>query len=147
MIINDTRGQGLQRLISTLRDMGRKKVYVGVTKSTNGSRGNALIAMVHEFGSPSKNIPARSFLRSTVLEQADKYAQIIGETIPNAVASGMSIEDAYAGLGTVAMNDVKRKIANGPFAPLKDTTVKRKGSSKPLIDDGDLRKSIKYEVR
>lgn len=146
-IIRNTNGAGLERLKGFITDLTNEKVVVGVTSGTNGVRGNALIAMVHEFGSPSKGIPERSFLRSTVLEQADKYAKIIAETIPQAINGGMSEHDAYSRLGTVAMNDVKMKIASGEFAPLSQKTIDRKGSSKPLIDTGALRQSITFEVR
>ena len=147
MILKNTAREGLQKLIKHIDSLKKQDVYVGVTASSNGMRGNALIAMVMEYGSPVNKIPARSFLVSTIVENGDKYAKIIAETIPQAIKNGMSKEDAYARLGTMAMNDVKLKIVNGPFTPLKDATVKRKGSSKPLVDTGALRQSITWEVR
>ena len=148
-ILKDTKGNGLHKLEAFLKGMQGHKLYVGVTKSSN-SRGkdgksNALIAYVHEFGI---GVPERSFLRSTVLEQAKKYAQIQRDNIIPAIKSGtMTADEAYRRLGIVASNDVKAKMVNGPFTPLKQQTVDRKGSSKPLIDTGELRQSITYEVR
>jgi len=81
MIIRNTNGKGLARLITYLKELNKERVYVGVPRSSNGIRGNAMIAMVHEFGSMANNIPERSFLRSTVLEQADKYARIFATNI------------------------------------------------------------------
>ena len=147
MILKNTAKNGIKNLINQIEHLKKREVYVGVTSSSNGFRCNALIAMVMEYGSPVNKIPARSFLVSTIVENGDKYAKIIAETIPQAIKNGMSKEDAYARLGTMAMNDVKLKIVNGPFTPLKDATVKRKGSSKPLIDTGALRHSITFEVR
>ena len=37
-------------------------------------------------------------------------------------------------------------IVNGGFEPNKESTVKRKGSSKPLIDTGTMRNAVSYEV-
>ncbi|WP_252715295.1 hypothetical protein [Acinetobacter junii] len=49
-------------------------------------------------------------------------------------------------LGMQAAADVQMYMVNGKFAPLKAKTIKRKGSSKPLIDTGQLRQSITYKV-
>jgi len=144
-IVKNTNGEGLKNLREHIGKLAQGKVLVGVPRSSNGARGNAYIAMIHEFGLGHN--PERSFLRSTVYEQADKYAKIIAETIPQAVKSGMSERDAYARLGTIAVNDVKMKIGSGPFAPLSQATIDRKKSSKPLIDTGALRQSISYEIR
>ena len=47
----------------------------------------------------------------------------------------------------IARNAVVRKINKGPFTPNAPATVKRKGSSQPLIDTGNLRKSITFVIR
>lgn len=148
-ILKSTNGKGLQRLQDFLEAMGDSKVYVGVNKDTNGRGkgevGNALIAFVHEFGI---GVPERSFLRSTIIENAEKYRKIQVDNILPAIASGtLTADEAYRRLGLVVSNDVKLKMANGNFTPLNQKTIDRKGSSKPLIDTGELRQSITYEVR
>lgn len=147
MIIRNTEGRGLARLKKYINQLASDRVFVGVPRSANGARGNAMIAFVHEFGSIANGIPERSFLRSTVLEQADKYAKIVMQKIPEAIKSGTNARDAYSMLGTIAMNDVKLKIASGDFAALAPATIRRKKSSKPLIDTGNLRQSISYEIK
>lgn len=151
MIIRNTATKKLGEIVGLLKDLEKAKVVVGVTAATNGRDGglsNAMIAAVHEFGSPAQGIPERSFLRSTVTENADKYAKMEAEKVKEAIASGrMSTYDAYSVIGNEAMNDVKLKIANGPFKALDEKTVERKGSSKPLIDTGALRQAITFEVR
>ncbi len=42
---------------------------------------------------------------------------------------------------------VKEKITEGIPPPLRETTIARKGSSKPLIDTGTLRASITHKVK
>lgn len=145
MIIKNTQGKGLEALKEHIGELVKERVFVGVPRSSNGARGNALIGMVHEFG--LGNNPERSWLRSTMTEQSSKYAKLIAETIPESIKSGMSAYDAYSRLGTLAVNDVKIKLASGEFVALKQATIDRKGSSKPLIDTGNLRQSINYEIR
>lgn len=148
-IIKSTKGKGLQRLIGLLKGMSESQVFIGVTKDTNArpdGGSNAVIGMVHEFGSPANNIDERSHLRATIIENGSKYSKMVADDIPKAIKNGMSSYDAYSVLGTQAMNDVKLKIASGNFKALKEATEKRKGSTKPLIDTGAYRNSITYRV-
>lgn len=54
-------------------------------------------------------------------------------------------------IGNYGASEVKKGIVSGApggqtFAPLSPLTIMRKGSSKPLIDKGDLLGSISYKV-
>ena len=53
----------------------------------------------------------------------------------------------YEKIGIIIVNDIKTTMVTGNFTPLKSSTIKAKGSTKPLIDTGELRNSISYEVR
>lgn len=139
----------MSRLQNYLDELNKSKVYVGVTKDKNqrekGEATNALIAYVHEFGI---GVPERSFMRSTIIENAQKYQKINRDNILPAIRSGtLTAEECYRRLGTIAQSDMQQKIVNGSFKPLKEETIKRKGSTKPLIDTGALRQSITYEVK
>ncbi|MDF7681191.1 hypothetical protein PT300_11600 [Enterobacteriaceae bacterium ESL0689] len=50
-------------------------------------------------------------------------------------------------MGEKLAGEVKRKIQSGIAPPLDPKTIARKGSSRPLIDTGNLLQSITYEVR
>lgn len=139
-------------------------VYVGIRQGKGAEHDAdsdvtlAEYATENEFG--TAKIPERSFLRSTMDEQAEKYqgmiAQAVTTTIDNARGS-TSVVRGFVGLGgfrtalerlgVVAVGDVKRKIVTGPFTPNSPVTIARKGSSRPLIDTGRLRNSIESEVR
>lgn len=68
---------------------------------------------------------------------------------PAKIAAG--VNQAAARVGNYGVSEVKRGIISGSpggeaFAPLSSFTIARKGSSKPLIDKGDLVGSITYQV-
>ena len=68
---------------------------------------------------------------------------------PSHLSAG--IQQAAARVGNYGASQVKKGIASGApdgqtFAPLSPATVARKGSSKPLIDKGDLVGSVTYQV-
>lgn len=69
------------------------------------------------------------------------------ETIIRGVILGKQpAQDGLNQIGNYIEGLVKKKIKNGPFVPLSPATINRKGSSKPLIDTGHLRQSIRYII-
>lgn len=68
---------------------------------------------------------------------------------PSRIAAG--VRQAAARVGNYGASDVKKGIVSGApggqkFIPNSSLTTSRKGSSKPLIDKGDLVGSITYQV-
>lgn len=90
-------------------------------------------------------IPQRSFLRATVDEKKTEISKLATNAVKS-VIEGADPEAAMriVGLGVEGM--VKKKITTGPFAPNAPSTVKRKRSSRPLIDTGHMRQSIRYNI-
>lgn len=144
------KGAGLKVLEARIREMGKKKVVVGVPAATNDVRddglSNATIAAAHEFGVPG-HIPERSFLRSTLNENKDKATKLLIRELKGDISQGDFSGRAFAIVGENLSGEVKRKIQSGIEPALDPETVRRKGSSKPLIDTGNLLQSITYEVR
>jgi hypothetical protein len=50
-------------------------------------------------------------------------------------------------IGMRVVGDIQDRISDGIPPPNSPITIARKGSSKPLIDSGQLRQSISFEVR
>lgn len=105
---------------------------------------NAELAAVHEFGTIDGHIPERSFLRSTIDENAEKYHDFAKALHLKVIEGKITTTDALGLFGARVVADVKRKLQAGIDPPLADSTVDRKGSSKPLIDTGALINSITW---
>jgi len=142
-------GDGLKRLQASAKQLeGKPRVKIGVLGS--GYHGpdltNAELAAIHEFGAPRANIPERSFLRGT-FDAKNREWQKFAEKLLKAIAAGRIDADQALGLlGERAVADVRKTIRNGIAPPLKAATVRRKGSSKPLIDTGRLLQSISWSI-
>ena len=148
--------QNYKELVNTFKKLKKKKtVVVGVlgskaTERKRGSDGDVTVVDVaswNEFG--TDKIPARSFLRSTYEQDKAKFLGIISR-LRNEIALGkMDIKKALSIVGEYAQAQVQKKITDGgdPFIPNTPTTAVKKGSTSPLIDTGQLRQSIRYEVR
>jgi hypothetical protein len=91
-------------------------------------------------------IPERSFIRSTIDEHAEQYHELVKKLAGMVIDGKMMTRQALGLLGARVVADIKRRIQRGIDPPLKQATIDRKHSSKPLIDKGQLLNSITHEV-
>ena len=120
------------------KDVARKNGADGMT--------NAEVGAIHEFG--TLKLPIRSFLRMPIHQNSEK---IVAETAAGSekmVAAGDKV-GLLKKLGTSAQGFVLDAFATGGFGNWKknaDSTIKRKGSEAPLIDKGELRRAVSFQV-
>ena len=89
----------------------------------------------------------RSFIRSTCDAKRHEHLRLIN-TLQNRIIDGkIDIKQALGVLGSVVEKDIVQAINHGIEPDLKPATIKRKKSSKALIDTGRLKGSISHEVR
>ena len=151
MIIQTEHNGGLKGLLERFREIGKPKVFIGVPASKNGMHEGginmATLLALHVLGAPSRGIPQRDPLRPPLIANAQRYSDLLALGLKNALADGTDPKLVYEKIGIVATNDVYDYFVTGNFKPLSEKTIKAKGSSKPLLDTGELRNSISYEVR
>ncbi len=94
------------------------------------------VAIYNEFG--TENIPARPFLR-TAQNNAIKRANNL---VQNRLSEGTTVDDLCKELGVLLATQIKNEINRGQWTPNASSTVRQKGSSKPLIDTGTMRSSV-----
>ena len=146
-VLKDIDPKALDRLRQRLVGDNRV-VNVGVPEGKREEDGTpvAMIAAVHEFGSPSQGIPERPFLRVAVQRNRQKYVRLNRINLVKMLRGQATVEQALGQLGEMAKGDVQTEIRSGEFTPLKEATIKRKGSSRPLIDTGQMVQSIAWEL-
>jgi hypothetical protein len=99
-------------------------------------------------GSPLWHAVPRPFLEPGV----DAVKNLIAEEFKAALTSA-SQGNAQAGVrhmeraGQIAENSVRNRFSREYLAPNREATIRMKGSSQPLIDTGELRKSIRWVRR
>lgn len=156
--VTDT-DRGARALAESLRALGKARVRVGVladapkkTGTRTGKRGRQIqqaatlaeVAAAHEFGTAT--IPQRSFIRATVDLKAAVIAAEQEKLAAQVVDSKITPEVAMERLGAAVQGMVQTRIAEGIGPALKPATVARKGSDKQLVDTGQLRSSVTYQV-
>ena len=151
MIIRTEHNGGLKGFLERFKEIGKPKVYIGVPASKNGMHEGginmATLLALHVLGAPSRGIPQRDPLRPPLIANAQRYTDLLAIGLKNSLSDGTDPKLVYEKIGIVATNDVKDYFITGNFKALSEKTIKAKGSSKPLIDSGELRGAITYEVR
>lgn len=114
---------------------------------------NAMIGYLMENGSPAQNLPARPHVVPGIREAQDQIAKTYRDGGRAVIEGRVKDPDIiHNAVGLIAENSIKRKITNGPFAPLAPSTLaarKRKGRTgeKPLLDTGQYRRAVTHVIR
>ena len=122
------------------------------SETTASTISNVAIGIAHEYGvkggkSGGWKVPPRSFLwmplSMYLMDKVNEKASVINRHLNMG-----DVKSCYDLLGVIGENVVQDAFKNsGPGWPkLKQITIDRKGSSKILIDTGQLRKSITSRV-
>lgn len=103
---------------------------------------------VHENGSPLWSIPPRPILEPAIEHNKEQITELMKEVALKAL-DGSNITSVLESVGMQGQNIARDWFTNPEnnwVANSKDT-IKRKGSSNPLINTGELRKSITYVIK
>ena len=142
----------MNQVLAEIAEADKYHVLVGVmgdkaARSGDDGVTNAMLAYVHEYGSPARNIPARPHIMPGIQAALGDIERLSRAGILAALnGQNGAVMNLLGQVGAVAVGSIQQKIATGPFAPLAPQTIKRKGSSKPLIDTGQYRQSFSYKV-
>jgi hypothetical protein len=146
-------GPGQRTVAAQLAAIGKVDVLVGIPQA-NASRpseqvNNAELMYIHTNGSPIKHIPARPVIepaieanRPAIVRELEQALEAVFEQDP--LQARAHLEAA----GIVGRNAAIRWFTdprNG-WPPNAPSTIARKGSDRPLIDTGQLRRAITYVV-
>lgn len=143
--IDDKTWQALQLKVAKIGQMHAK---VGILfDDDHGDFGMVELMAVHEYGSPAAGIPERAPIRRTFEENEDKVGKFCARLAKEVVEGRMTGEEALNLLGAFGVNELKKFIVAGKATPeLAEETIRRKGSSTPLIDTGRLLNAITWLV-
>jgi hypothetical protein len=146
--IQDT-DKGLKDFLRRIEEAKSISIKVGIlagegAAATNDGKSTVIdVAEQNEFGI---GVPERSFIRAWADgQQAQNQAliKLLGERI---VKGEITKQQAIDQIGTVSVASIQKRISEGIEPPNSPKTIRKKGSSTPLIDTGQLRSSISYAV-
>ena len=136
---------GIKGLLKRVKKSG--VVNVGIIDAGNHGDSGLTVAEVgnyNEFG--TTKIPERSFMRSTIREKRKDIIKLQEKLLKKIQSGDMEVEQALGLIGSFIAGEVTQKIVSIKSPPNHPYTIKKKGSSNPLIDTGQLKNSITWEI-
>ena len=136
-----------QRFFWELAELKELEVRVGFQRGKSQEEdGTDMcdVAAFNELG--TDHIPARPFIRQSVDDNESKINSFLKEEVKD-FAQGKSAKQILKEIGNFQKDLMQDKITSGSFAPNAESTIKKKGSSKPLVDTGRMRKSVNYVIQ
>lgn len=160
-IIGDIRAtiDKTSKLIKGLEFIKDSDVLVGIPQKKNKREGedevtNSELLFIHTKGSPINNIPARPVIEPAIEDDSERLSKMLKDAANSAMDGNE--EDAIKKLrltGIRGQNVSRAWFTNPknnwpPNVPSVENAKRAKGSTdpKPLIDTGELRKSITYVI-
>lgn len=136
---------GLDKLLRQGNALHGSGVKVGVQAGEDSQDGVDIvdIAIFNEYGTAS--VPERPFMRNAAEKYRADTAKVMGH-LARKVEEGTDPATALDTLGQWYQSRLQEHIRSGEFTPNAPSTIKRKGSSVPLIDKGRLVNSVRHEV-
>ena len=147
------RDRGWKKLRREVFGFG-KHVTVGVHGEDDGRKdgqiGNVELMAVHEFGSERAGIPERSVIRLTIDKNLTKYRRLIHAVGQRVYRTQLTTKQGLEIIGLKVAADMRSTMDHTPgsWPALQPSTIagRQFGGTKPLIDRGELKKSIKHKV-
>lgn len=143
MTVKEIKYPKADRLLNEL--LKNSRVDAGYFEGMVDSEGFALpdIAFVNETG--TAKIPSRPFM-TRAIETAEK--QIVAFAYAEMKKADYTAERFYKRLGQFLVAKIKEQIKTSKSwaTPNAEATIKAKGSSQPLVDDGTLLKSADFKA-
>ena len=133
--------------------------------STNRTANNAEVGLEAEFGSATPyraidsvtgdtitgpGVPERSFLRMPLQNELPKHLETVASNVLGVFTGAVDLKLPVQALGEAGVETVKLAFDTGGFGQWPANSPRTsawKGRNEPLVDTGQLRGSIAYEVK
>lgn len=130
-----------------LKDLAKLEVRIGFQHGQATEEDGTDICDVaawNELG--TVNSPPRPFLRKSVDENEEKINHFLQSKKADLIR-GVPTEQILKEIGLFQKDLIQEKITEGSFQANAASTIRKKGSNKPLIDTGRMRQSVNYVVK
>lgn len=149
MSLKIIKGAGTFKKLDKLLKDNKSQLQVGFFKGQMRKSGNkdipqAQIAYWNEFGTEDGKIPPRPFMRLSIEKNNKNWLKFTKKGLLN---NNLEIKKTINQLGLLIVGDIQKEITNLRTPPNAESTIKKKGSSNPLIDTGLMRNSVKHKVK
>ncbi len=140
------RDNGANALLRRMRKEATVKVGIIGSKAAEATiTGDTVveIATIHQFG---LGVEARPFITQPVDQNESQIKRGLRRQAEQIARGRMTVEQALDRVGLFVVGLMQDAISGRQYKANKPSTVRRKGSSTPLVNTGQLRSSITHET-
>lgn len=112
-----------------------------------GTRGSGKRFMTPRGGGFGGPIPERPFMRTALRKNKAKYRQAMKSSAAKILRGETTVSIVLTKLGMLGAQDIQDSITSWTSPPNSPTTIRLKGSSHPLIDHGEMRAAVTWELK
>lgn len=142
--------RGWKRIKRELAKAKGAKVKIGLQADAGQHREGRIdivqLAAIHEFGAPRRGIPERPFIRSTADEQRESMFRTTRAELDKIYTGRSDVAKSLSVMGQIMQDKIIAKINSGIPPPNRPGTIRKKGSSKTLVDTGQLKQSVRWQL-
>lgn len=139
----------LDRLESNVKKLLSREVSVGFFAGTRNNEGKSIpnIARKNEYGDREKRVPARPFMAITVARAEGAMLASMARIARDVVRGGLDATTPLTRLGRSFATAIRTTILSNVPPPNTPRTIARKGSSRTLIDTGQMLRAVTYRLK
>ena len=134
------------RRIGSLRGAEISTGLTGAPGAANHGKAGETVASVAYQNEYGIGVPERPFMHITNARERRNWVKLAGQIVAGQARGAEAQERGVRRLGLVMIRDFKRTIRDGVSPPNSPATIAMKGSSKPLIDTGQMINSIRADI-
>lgn len=139
---------GMNAIENELKKLNGSETDIGIFGSGGNEEDNlAQRAATNEYGTRDGRIPERPFNRDAFDNNVKKLQESITDRYNKVLDRKMTAKKLLQETGAEHEANIKETIDKGRFKSNAPATIARKGSSRPLIDDGDMRRAITHKEK
>lgn len=129
-----------------LEELIKLEVAVGYQEGLTYPDGTSVaeVAIYNDLG--TVHSPSRPFMRDSINGHKQEIEQFM-QRQAKGIANGKKAKDVLEQIGAFQTKLIQKEIVQGDFVPNSPATIRKKGSSTPLIDTGLMRQSVHFVVR
>lgn len=104
------------------------------------------LALIQEYGSTKRNIPARPFVFYSAYLLNDRDINIMRKAAIDFLFKRKTINTSFTPVGRMGVRTIQRSIMSQRFTPLAPSTIAKKGSSTILVENNELINSAQWKI-
>lgn len=104
------------------------------------------LALIQEYGSTTRNIPARPFVFYSAVLLNEKDIDTMRKAAIDYLFKKKSAKESFSKVGRMGVRTIQRSIISQNFVPLAPRTVAAKGFSTILVENHELINAAQWKI-